>query len=74
VYEVQGAVPRTPKRLPITVSTAPTQAYRPPGLLKRLWSLVAGSAVTIVIGALVATIVAFGLSFIVTVLTNLLKQ
>jgi len=74
VYEVQGSTPRTPRRLPITVTTAPTQAYHSPGPLRRLWALIAGSGLVVIVGAVVATLVAFGLAFIVTVLTNLLKQ
>jgi hypothetical protein len=74
VYEVQGSTPRTPRRLPIIVTAAPTQAYRSPGVLRRLWSLVAGSGLVVIVGAVVATLTAFGLAFIVTVLTNMLKQ
>ena len=50
------------------------QGYHRAGPLRRLWALVAGSGLTIVIGAAVATLVAFSLAVVVTVLTDLLKQ
>lgn len=49
-------------------------AYHGPGPLKRIWAAMAGSALAVVIGAVVATLVAFSLAFVVTALTDLLKQ
>jgi hypothetical protein len=48
--------------------------YKRPGLLRRLWALVASSGLAIVIGAIVAILVAFGTAALVTTLTELLKQ
>jgi hypothetical protein len=48
--------------------------YKRPGPIRRLWAIVAGSGIAIVVGAVLATIVAFGLAYLVTTLTDLLKQ
>lgn len=63
-----------PRRLPIPVTEKPGTAYHAPGPLKRLWAVVASSGLTIVIGAVLATLIAFSLALVVTVLTDLLKQ
>ena len=63
-----------PRRAPYQIARSGRPPYQAAGLLRRLWSLVAGSGLAIVIGAVVATLTAFGLAFIVTVLTNMLKQ
>ena len=47
---------------------------KPAGLVRRLWALVASSGLALVIGAVIATIAAFSLAWIVTTLTDLLKQ
>lgn len=59
---------------PIGVGETTVPLYKRPGLLRRLWALVAGSGLAIVMGAVLATIVAFGLAYVVTTLTDLLKQ
>ena len=38
------------------------------------WAVVASSGLALVIGAVIATVTAFGLAWIVTTLTDLLKQ
>ena len=63
-----------PRRVPIAVREVPVEGYHRAGPLRRLWALVAGSGLAIVIGAAVATLVAFSLAVVVTVLTDLLKQ
>lgn len=63
-----------PRRLPIPVTETPGDAYHAPGPIKRLWAVAASSALTVVIGAVVATLIAFSLALVVSVLTDLLKQ
>jgi ABC-type nitrate/sulfonate/bicarbonate transport system permease component len=63
-----------PKRVPYEVAETVTQPYRPAGLLRRLWAAVASSGLTLVVGAVIATVTAFSLAWIVTTLTDLLKQ
>jgi ABC-type nitrate/sulfonate/bicarbonate transport system permease component len=64
----------TPRRVPYQVSETVTQPYRPAGLLRRVWAVIASSGLALVIGALIATVTAFSLAWIVTTLTDLLKQ
>ena len=45
---------------PIGVAETTTSLYRRPSLLRRLWALVAGSGIAIVIGAVFAIVIAFG--------------
>lgn len=76
------AVPRLPRREPIVrrrwvpIGIAPTVVplYKRAGPLRRVWAVVASSAIAIVLGAVIATVVAFGLSYVVITLTDLLKQ
>ena len=48
--------------------------YHAAGLLRRVWAVVASSGLALVIGAVIATVTAFSLAWIVTTLTDLLKQ
>ena len=48
--------------------------YHPAGVLRRVWAVVASSGLAVVIGAVIATITAFSLAWIVITLTDLLKQ
>jgi len=64
----------TPRRVPYQVVETVTQPYRPAGLLRRVWALVASSGLALLIGAVIATVAAFSLAWIVTTLTDLLKQ
>ncbi len=41
---------------------------------RRLWSVVAGSALALWVGAVVATVLGFGIAWLVITLTDLLKQ
>lgn len=76
------AAPRTPRRaplvrrpwVPIGVAETTVPLYKRPGPIRRLWAIVAGSGIAIVMGAVLATVVAFGLAFVVTTLTDLLRQ
>jgi ABC-type nitrate/sulfonate/bicarbonate transport system permease component len=64
----------SPRRVPYQVVETVTQPYRPAGPLRRVWALVASSGLALVIGAVIATVTAFSLAWIVTTLTDLLKQ
>ena len=76
------AVPRLPRREPIVrrrwvpIGIAPTvvSLYKRPNVFRRLWAVVAGSAIAVVTGAVLAIVVAYGLAYAVTTLTDLLKQ
>lgn len=76
------AVPRTPRRaptirrpwVPVGIAETTVPLYRRAGPIRRVWAVVAGSALAVIIGALLATVVAFGLAYMVTTLTDLLKQ
>jgi ABC-type nitrate/sulfonate/bicarbonate transport system permease component len=59
-----------PKRVPYEVA----EPYRPAGVVRRLWAVVASSGLALVVGAVIATVTAFSLAWIVTTLTDLLKQ
>lgn len=62
------------RRVPYAVVREPTPPYHAPNPLRRLWALVASGGLTVIIGAVIATVVAFGVSVIVTRMTDLLKQ
>lgn len=76
------AAPRIPRRAPVVrrpwvpIGIAETTAslYKRPGPVRRLWALVASSGIAVVLGAVVATVTAFGLAYVVITLTDLLKQ
>jgi hypothetical protein len=75
------AAPRVPRDSslrrswqPIGIAETAVPLYKRPNVLRRIWAVVAGSGLAVVIGAVIATIVAFGLAYIVTTLTDLLKQ
>ena len=64
----------TPKRVPYEVREAVAPPYQAAGALRRVWAVVASSGLALVIGAVLATVTAFSLAWIVTTLTDLLKQ
>ena len=76
------AVTRVPRREPIVrrpwvpIGIAETTAplYKRPGPLRRVWAILASSGIALVMGAVLATVTAFGLAYIVITLTDLLKQ
>ena len=76
------AVPRVPRSepiirrrwVPVGIAETTVPLHKRPSVLRRVWAIVAGSGIAIVIGAVLATIVAFGLAYVVTTLTDLLKQ
>ncbi len=76
------ATPRVPRRapiirrpwVPIGIAETTVPLYKRPGPLRRIWALVASSGIAVVMGAVLATITAFGLAYIVITLTDLLKQ
>jgi hypothetical protein len=70
--------PRSPtetaRRVPYEVTASVAPPYHPAGPLRRVWSVVASLGLALVIGAIIATVAAFGLAYVVTTLTDLLKQ
>jgi ABC-type nitrate/sulfonate/bicarbonate transport system permease component len=73
---------RTPRRQPVLrrnwepigIAETTTSLYKRPSLLRRLWAIVAGSGLAIVIGTVLAIVISFGLGYLVITLTDLLKQ
>lgn len=63
-----------PRHVPFTVVREATPSYAPPNPLKRLWSLLASGGLAVVVGAVIATSLAFAVSLIVIRMTDLLKQ
>ena len=76
------ATVKTPRRepivrrrwVPIGVGETTVPLYKRPNVLRRIWAVVASSAIAIMIGTVLAIIIAFGVSYIVITLTDLLKQ
>jgi ABC-type nitrate/sulfonate/bicarbonate transport system permease component len=63
-----------PRRVPYQVRTVPAPPYRRAGPGRRLWAVVASTGLTLVIGAIIATLTAFSVAFVVTTMTDLLKK
>jgi hypothetical protein len=59
---------------PIGIAETTVPLYRRPGPLRRIWAIVAGTGLALVIGAVIAIITAFALGYVVTTLTDLLRQ
>ncbi len=76
------AIPRTPRRepklrrprVPIGVAEATVPLYKRPNILRRVWAAVASGGLAVVIGAVAATIIAFGTAYLVITLTDLLQS
>ena len=76
------AKPQTPRREsvvrrkwePIGVAETTVPLYRRPNVLRRAWAIVASSGIALVLGAVLAILIAFGVSYAVITLTDLLKQ
>ncbi len=76
------ATPRTPRKepivrrnwVPIPVAETTVPLYRRPNVVRRVWAVIAGSGIAIVIGAVFAIVVSFAAAYIVITLTDLLKQ
>lgn len=66
--------PLNPARVPYEVVHTVTEPYRPANPVKRLWSGLATGGLVLVIGGVVATIVAYALAVVVTTLTDLLRR
>jgi ABC-type nitrate/sulfonate/bicarbonate transport system permease component len=76
------AIPRTPSaqpkhrrpRVPIGIAEATVPLYKAPNPLRRLWAAVASTGLAVVIGIVTAIVIAFGASYAVVTLTDLLKS
>jgi ABC-type nitrate/sulfonate/bicarbonate transport system permease component len=76
------AIPRTPRaqpklrrpRVPIGIAEATVPLYKAPNPLRRIWAAVASAGLGIVIGVVSAILIAFGASYAVITLTDLLKS
>lgn len=60
--------------VPIDVAETTTSLDKRASILRRIWAVVASSGLAIVIGAVIAVVVAFGTGYLVITLTDLLKQ
>ena len=65
-----------PKRAPVGLEVVDEEApvYRRPRWWRRVWALVASSVLAVWVGAVVATVAAFGLAFLVIRLSEMLNQ
>jgi hypothetical protein len=63
-----------PRQVPVAVVRQPTPAYHAPNPVRRLWSLLASGALTVVVGAVIATVLAVAVALVVTRMTDLLGQ
>jgi hypothetical protein len=70
----RGVTDSAPRRVPHQVQAAAAAPYHPAGPLRRAWAIVASSGLAIVVGAVLATVIAFSLAFAVTTLTDLLRS
>lgn len=76
------ATARTPRRepvvrrkwVPIGIGETPVPLYRRPNVIRRVWAVFASSALAVILGTVIAIVVAFGLAIGVVTLTDLLKQ
>lgn len=59
---------------PVGVAETTTPLHRRPNVVRRVWAVVAGSGIAIVIGAVSAVVIAFGIGYLVITLTDLLRQ
>jgi ABC-type nitrate/sulfonate/bicarbonate transport system permease component len=76
------ATARTPRKapvvrrkwVPIGIAETTVPLYRRPNVIRRVWAVVASSAIAVVMGAVLAIVIAFALAYAVITLTDLLKQ
>lgn len=59
--------------MPVEVAETTTTLDRRSGLLRRAWAAIASTGLAVVIGAVIAIVVAFGVGYLVITLTDLLK-
>ena len=62
------------ERPAIELAEANATLHQPAPLWRKVWALVAGSALAITIGAVIATVVSFGIAFTVIRLTDMLRR
>ena len=67
---------RRPHRAPTGVElvAVETELHRPPHPVKRLWAVGASGVLAVWVGAVVATIVGFGVAYAVSTRTHMLKR
>ncbi len=63
-----------PRRVPHAIAEGVAPPYHAAGPLRRIWAIVASGGLAVVIGAVLATAIAFSLAWIVTTLSDLLRQ
>ena len=63
-----------PRLVPVMVERQPTPPYHPPNPAKRLLALLSSGGISLLVGAVIATMTAFAIAVIVTTMSNLLKQ
>ena len=76
------AAPRSPRgepiirrpRSPVPIAETTTSLYKRPSVLRRVWAVAASSGIAVVIGAVLAVTIAFGVGILVITLTDLLKS
>jgi hypothetical protein len=58
----------------LPVEEATVTLHRRPQWWRKVWALVAGSTMAVVTGMIVATVIAFGASWVVITLSHMLKK
>jgi hypothetical protein len=59
---------------PVALAEIPTRLHRRTPIWRKLWALVAGSALAVMTGAVLATLISFGVAYSVYTLTQMLKS
>lgn len=59
---------------PVPIAETTTPLHKRPGLLRRIWAAFASTGLAILIGAVLAIVIAFAAAYAVITLTDLLKQ
>jgi len=65
---------RSRNRMPVELADGEAYLHHRTSLARKIWAAVASSALAMVIGAIIATVVAFGIAFTVIRLTDMLRQ
>jgi hypothetical protein len=58
----------------VALAEIPTRIHRRTPIWRKLWALVAGSALAVMTGAVLATLISFGVAYSVYTLTQMLKS
>jgi len=60
--------------MPVELANGEVYLHHRTSLVRKIWAVVASSALAMAIGAIIATVVSFGIAFTVIRLTDMLRQ